>query len=161
MVENIVILSYNSGHTNGVVRYVKMLKEGLRLKSNLRVHMVVLDTNILFPDIKWKRGGIFARIPFEISSLPFNESYWQMKYFKVVADVLIPYFATQSNIVWHAQELFLCKLADLLKSFLGGKIILHLHILPWKFVLERNERLFNRLYAEVLHGNYGSINENG
>lgn len=160
MVENIVILSYNSGYTNGVVRYVKMLKEGLSSKSNFGIHTIVLDTNILFPDIKWKSRGIFARIPFEISSLPFNEIYWQMKYFKVVADILIPYFVKQSNIVWHVQELFLCKLADLLKSVLGGKIILHLHILPWKFVLEKNERLFNRLYTEVLGGNYGSINEN-
>lgn len=58
------------------------------------------------------------------------------------------------------QELFLCGLANELKSAIGGNTILHLHILPWKFTFERNEQLFNRLYSDFLIEKYDSISKN-
>lgn len=160
METNIVILSYDNGHPTGVSQYINMLKKGLRANSNYRIHIVILDTNIFFPDIKWKYNELVARIPFEILSLPLKELYWQEKYFRVVTDILTPYFDKLSKILWHVQELFLCRLADRLKTVVGGKIILHLHILPWKFSLEKNERLFNRLYNDFLCENYESMRVN-
>ncbi|WP_290381373.1 glycosyltransferase family 4 protein, partial [Bacteroides acidifaciens] len=103
---------------------------------------------------------IIVRVPFEVSSLPFKELYWQKKYFKVIVDILIPYFTKLVNIIWHIQELFLCGLANELKSAIGGNTILHLHILPWKFTFERNEQLFNRLYSDFLIEKYDSISKN-
>ena len=82
------------------------------------------------------------------------------KYFKVIVDILIPYFTKLVNIIWHIQELFLCGLANELKSAIGGNTILHLHILPWKFTFERNEQLFNRLYSDFLIEKYDSISKN-
>ena len=154
------LLSYDNGQPTGVSQYIKMLKKGLEANSNYRIHSVILDTNILFPDINQEFKEIIVRVPFEVSSLPFKELYWQKKYFKVIVDILIPYFTKLVNIIWHIQELFLCGLANELKSAIGGNTILHLHILPWKFTFERNEQLFNRLYSDFLIEKYDSISKN-
>lgn len=84
MERNIVLLSYDNGQPTGVSQYIKMLKKGLEANSNYRIHSVILDTNILFPDINQEFKEIIVRIPFEVSSLPFKELYWQKNISKLL-----------------------------------------------------------------------------
>ena len=58
------------------------------------------------------------------------------------------------------QELLLVKLADILKLSLGGHILTHLHIIPWKLSLEYNESLFKKQYSQWLNNTFNLINEN-
>ncbi|WP_336618642.1 glycosyltransferase, partial [Bacteroides acidifaciens] len=42
----------------------------------------------------------------------------------------------------------------------GGLILLHLHIIPWKFTLETDERTFNKMYKESQNGITNLIGSN-
>lgn len=161
MIRNIVILKIEDGNPSGVVRYIEMLREGLASQNSLQIHIISLDYDILFCDIKKTDNEIVAHIPFHANSKPLRRDlYLQTKYFTVIADILAPYFAKKNMLLWHVQELFLVKLADLLSKEVGGMIITHLHIIPWKFNLENNENLFNNLYRQWLSGKYDGIAEN-
>ena len=129
MKKNIVILSYSNGHPTGVVRYIKMLVKGLAMISDVNVHFIVLDTTILLTEINKENGIVTAKIPFPSDSRSLQkEQYWRAKYFNVITEILLPCFEGISHLIWHVNELVLCKLADLLKSALGGRILVHLHI---------------------------------
>lgn len=156
-----MIMSYTNGYPTGVVRYIKMLIEGLAEESGVKVHFIVLDTTILFPEIGKENGKVMAKIPFVTNFRPLQkELYWQTKYFSVITGLLLPHFEGMGQLIWHVNELFLSELANQLKSAVGGKVLVHLHIIPWKFSLESNERLFNKLYAESLNGVFDGINQN-
>lgn len=149
MYKNIVIIRIENGSPSGVVRYTQMMMEGVYgNKNNTYIHLICLNALISFPSIKMKNGNIIADIPCSLKSRPIrNTSYWLTKYFEVVASLLLPHFEDKQNLIWHVQELFIVKLADILKTSLGGVVLTHLHIIPWKFQLEHNATLFNTLYT--------------
>ena len=156
---NIVLLYYENGHPTGVIRYIEMLKRGLLTQKKYKIHSIVLDSSAIFPEIYEKKDLIFARLPFEINPYS-SDHFWRNKYFNIITKLTKSYLDGKTNIVFHTQEFFLSGLASLLKKELGGTILLHLHVIPWKFSLETNEKTFKQLYKEVEAGNFISISLN-
>lgn len=159
--KNVVILRIETGNPSGVVRYIQMLTEGMKHMNGIKVHIICLNTSLIFPKFEVTEDRIIANIPYPSKSKPLrNEIYWLTKYFNVVSDLISPYFKNRKQLIWHVQELLLVKLADILKLSLGGHILTHLHIIPWKLSLEYNESLFKKQYFQWLNNTFNLINEN-
>ena len=159
--KNVVILRIETGNPSGVVRYIQMLTEGMKHMNGIKVHIICLNTSLIFPKFEVTEDRIIANIPYPSKSKPLrNEIYWLTKYFNVVSDLISPYFKNRKQLIWHVQELLLVKLADILKLSLGGHILTHLHIIPWKLSLEYNESLFKKQYSQWLNNTFNLINEN-
>lgn len=159
--KNIVILKIKNGCPSGVVRYVEMLQEGLRHQEEIKVHLVSLDYDGLFFTVEEVDGEIRANVPFRSESKTlYQELRWESKYYNVVADLLVPLFDGKGQLLWHTQELFLCELANILKKRLGGFVITHLHIIPWKFAIESDEHFFNKMYSQWLKKAYDQLGSN-
>lgn len=151
----VVVIRAEFDAPTGVVRYAQMLREGLSGVREIDVHYIALNTSVRFPEITCENGCMIARIPFfSKTKLLVRQEYWQVKYFKIVTRMILPYLKGKSPIVWHVQELFIVPFADVLKCMLGGKVVTHLHIIPWKFSLEPNRKLFNKMYAGYLVHDY-------
>lgn len=158
---NIVILNFDDGNPTGVVRYIQMLQVGMNSKHEMRLHLISLNCTLSFFDIKVIDNRIVAHIPFFIDSdLLKNNLYLKNRYFEEIAKLLFSYFQEMDNLLWHVQDLFLIDLAKCLSRDLGGAIITHLHVIPWKLNLERHESFFNNLYKQHLAGNYKSLCNN-
>lgn len=158
---NIVILRIENGSPSGVLRYVQMLTEGLSCCPGISMHLVSLNANLIFPEFDVKDDRMIINIPYPSKSKPLkNELYWLNKYFNVITDLLFPCFKDKKRLVWHVQELFLVKLADMLKNALGGNVVTHLHIIPWKFYIEYDENYFRKLYSQWLNGEFSLISNN-
>lgn len=159
--KNIVILKIKNGCPSGVVRYVQMLQEGLRHREEIKVHLVSLDYDDLFFTVEEVDGEMRANVPFRSESKTlYQELRWESKYYNVVADLLVPLFDGKGQLLWHTQELFLCELANILKKRLGGFVITHLHIIPWKFAIESDEHSFNKMYSQWLKKDYDQLESN-
>lgn len=142
-----------SDYYTGVDRYLSMYSKGIRSKDEyeiIRMHKVfmIIDNKTIFPRIKLgKEGELSAVIPFpHNNSLLFKGTYWKDKCMTVISDMLMPFFENISHPIIQCHNLFLSNLAIELKNRFGGKILLHLHCLPWKFKLNEDKELFNRLY---------------
>ena len=156
-----VILRIETGNPSGVVRYIQMLTEGMRHINGIKVHIICLNTSLIFPELEVMEDRIIANIPYPSKSKPLrNEIYWLTKYFNVISDLISPYLKDRKQLIWHVQELLLFKLADILKSSLGGYTLTHLHIIPWKLSLEYNESQFRKQYSQWLNNTFNLINDN-
>lgn len=156
---NIILLYYESGHPTGVIRYIEMLKRGLLIQRKYKVHRIILTSSIFFPEICEKDGLILAKIPFLINPYSSN-CYWRNKYYRIIVGLLESYLKGEKNMILHEQDSFLSELTLLLKKNFGGLILLHLHIIPWKFTLETDERTFNKMYKESQNGITNLIGSN-
>ena len=156
---NIILLYYESGHPTGVIRYIEMLKRGLLIQRKYKVHRIILTSSIFFPEICEKDGLILAKIPFLINPYSSN-CYWRNKYYRIIVGLLESYLKGKKNMILHEQDSFLSELTLLLKKNFGGLILLHLHIIPWKFTLETDERTFNKMYKESQNGITNLIGSN-
>lgn len=143
---------YNDYYT-GVDRYMEMYQKGIRSKKkydNIKIHKIYLtnDVKTIFPKIeKNKNEEISAILPLpQNHKLLFKDIFWKKKYIKTIAEILNPYLESIFNPIFQYHNLFLSDLAIELKNQFGGKIITHLHCLPWKFNSNYDEKLFNRLY---------------
>lgn len=76
----------------------------------------------------------------------------QSMYFLHCYRILLTYFSTMQNIIWHVQVPFLARLASIFKKNLGGAIITHVHIIPWKGNYTFDEVKFNKIYASYADG---------
>lgn len=156
---NIILLYYESGHPTGVIRYVEMLKKGLLIQRKYKVHCIILTSSIFFPEICEKDDLILAKIPFLINPYSSN-CYWRNKYYRIIVGLLESYLEGKKNMILHEQDSFLSELTLLLKKNFDGFILLHLHIIPWKFTLETDERTFNKMYKESQNGITNLIGSN-
>ncbi|WP_336618088.1 glycosyltransferase [Bacteroides acidifaciens] len=156
---NIILLYYESGHPTGVIRYIEMLKRGLLIQRKYKVHRIILTSSVFFPEICEKDGLILAKIPFLINPYSSN-CYWRNKYYRIIVGLLESYLKGKKNVILHEQDSFLSELTLLFKKKFGGLILLHLHIIPWKFTLETDERTFNKMYKESQNGITNLIGSN-
>lgn len=161
MDKNIVILRIENGCPSGVVRYIQMLEKSVLHRSDIKIHIINLNTNLIFPEFEVIEEQVKANIPYPSKSKPLKyELYWLTRYYTVISELLFPYFNNMEMIVWHVQELFLAKLAGLLKLSIGGYVLTHLHIIPWKFYIEYDEQYFRKLYFQWLNGIFSEIRKN-
>ena len=124
-------------HT-GIDRYLEMYSNGIKSEaySDIRVHRIYIidDRDIIFPRIRFtEEGTLHALIPMVYDNLLVSlDVFWKRRSMKIVVDMVKPYLQRLSNLVFQSHNLYLSVLAEELKNKLGGKIIMHLHCLPWK-----------------------------
>jgi len=78
---------------------------------------------------------------------------------RVIVDMVKPYLRGLPNLIFQCHYLYLSVLADEFKKELGGKIITHLHCLPWKFSYNRDEKHYNEMYRLYESGEYDQFNK--
>ncbi len=164
-----------SKYKTGIDRYLEMYTQGLNGTDEYqKIHSHTIfftdDKEILFPRINVnKHGEITALIPFPQNDvLLFKSSFWKNGYEKVVINLLKPYLKDKLNLIYQCHNLFLTDLAKELRTKLEGKMIIHLHCIPWKFKSSNNSLIFNRLYGLYQNQEYktfkveeeGNINYN-
>lgn len=151
-------------HT-GIDRYLEMYSNGIKSEaySDIRVHRIYIvdDRDIIFPRIRFtEEGTLHALIPMVYDNLLVSlDVFWKRRSMKIVVDMVKPYLQRLSNLVFQSHNLYLSVLAEELKNKLGGKIIMHLHCLPWKFTYNENEELYNKLHRLYEAGNFKEFNE--
>lgn len=146
----------------GVDRYLEMYNEGINSYNNLKVHSVLLtnDKGCIFPRIEYKNGILSAIIPLPLNSnLLFMDTYWKSKVMNVITEMLFPYLSKKQNLIFQYHNLFLSDLSIALKNKFGGKILTHLHCLPWKYSFNRNIKQFNKLYELSQCADYETFKE--
>jgi glycosyltransferase involved in cell wall biosynthesis len=151
----------NHCYHTGVDRYLDMFRQGIAANREydcLRIHSIYLtdDPKTIFLQINPnEKGEISAVIPLPRNSkLLFTDVFWKNKYINVVISIIKPYLKDIDNPVFHCHNLFLSNFALALRAEFGGKTVLHLHCLPWKFFSDNNDQLFNRLYQLYENGDY-------
>ncbi|MDR3118607.1 MAG: glycosyltransferase family 4 protein [Mediterranea sp.] len=94
------------------------------------------------------KGELFAVVPLpQNQKLLFTDNaFWKDKYTEIILELLASYFENISSPVFQCHNLFLSNLAMGLKNRFGGKAVLHLHCLPWKYKLNEDKIQFNELY---------------
>lgn len=150
-------IQYHSYYT-GVDRYLDMFKKGIQLKEeceNIKMHSIYLTTDIqvIFPRVKRNKNGEYHFIlPLpQNQKLLFKDDFWKDKYIKIISEIVELQLVNITNPIFQCHNLFLFNLALELKRRFGGKILTHLHCLPWKFFYNSNLTLFNKLH--VLYDN--------
>ncbi|MDD2283950.1 MAG: glycosyltransferase family 4 protein [Paludibacter sp.] len=154
MIELCFLNISSRGSTTGVDRYLSVLIEGLhvyRKEINILLVDFVYNDKILFS--KYKEYSSYRKLTIPLPqrySNFLNETYWMDKYFEVASRLLLPYL--KEDMIYHVSSFNLILLALKLKERLKGKIISHVHFIPWKEHYEHNKSYFNKLYAHY-HSN--------
>lgn len=149
----------------GIDRYLEMYSIGIKSEcySNIRVHKIYVtnDNEIIFPQITYMPDGtLSAVIPMVYdNSLLSLDGFWRRRCMKVIVDMVKPYLRGLPNLVFQCHYLYLSVLADEFKKELGGKIITHLHCLPWKFSYNRDEKHYNEMYRLYESREYDQFNK--
>ncbi len=162
---HVVSLEMTDSCISGASRFGKFLKNGLQKDYSDKIvfHQILLINNhgILFPSINTNEECINVQIPIQKERIGLlKEKYWRTKFFHVIVDILCPHLDNKETIfVWHCQTPFLLGLAQILKANLGGKIILHIHAIFWKFKIEDNPSLFNFFYLKYEEKEFSVFNK--
>ncbi|MFV0507363.1 MAG: glycosyltransferase family 4 protein [Bacteroidales bacterium] len=145
----------NKSSTTGVDRYLSILIKGItKYAPSAKITFLDFTYNneILFPryceDNNYKR--VVIPLPQRYSNI-LNKPYWMDKYFETVITILQPHL--EVDMLYHVNSSNLIPLALKLKQNLQGKIISHVHLIPWKEYYEWNRAQFNKLYAQHIAGN--------
>ncbi len=147
---NIVLMDMSHANaTSGVDRYMEMLVSGL--VSHDGIHIVWLhlvnDPSLLLCK-KEEHGGytkVTCPLPLQYSEI-IQEPYWIKQYNREIYRLAESILREFSPCVIHLHTLNLIDLAIYLRERLGGKIITHLHCIPWKGYLNTHPKRFTALY---------------
>lgn len=152
MIELCCLNISSRGSTTGVDRYLSVLIDGLaKYDCNILLIEFVYNDSIIFS--KYTQHDNYKKLvvplPQKYSNF-LNESYWMEKYFDVAVRKIISFL--KKDMIFHVNSFNLMPLAIKLRQDLGGKIVSHVHFIPWKEHYEHNKRLFNKLYAQYYFG---------
>ena len=153
MIELCFLNISSRGSTTGVDRYLSVLIDGLAMYDcDILLIEFVYNDSIIFSKytqhVNYKK--LVVPLPQRYSNF-LNESYWMEKYFDVVIRQITSFL--KKDMIFHVNSFNLMPLAIKLKKKMGGKIVSHVHFIPWKEHYEHNKRLFNKLYAQYYLGN--------
>lgn len=150
---DVVMFSILSNTRTGVDTFIETSRQWIE-KEGCKVHLIyIVDVKYGLPKIKKRNGNIRAELPMP-ENMPalLSDSDKQTAYFLHCYRILSTYFSTMQNIIWHVQEPFLARLASIFRKNLGGAIITHVHIIPWKGYYDSDEIKFNKIYASYVDG---------
>ena len=149
----LLVSTSESSNTNGVDRFVGMFMQYLGGRSDIDVVWLQLysSNEVLFVRTDEFSGSTRIRIPLPVYGCKMSSvQYWAKKFYHRVVDVLgetLPDFIPD---IIHINYLGPIHLAVALREKYGSRIVTHLHYLPWKVTLNRDEHRFNRLY-KIMH----------
>ena len=138
---DVIITDFVSDYFTGIERYSEVLKSNS--SQNIRIHHLVFQSYKSLPKIILKDGCFTANfyLPKDITS---NRRYKPL-YFDFIVHLLSRFTYSMQNIVWHLSHLDLTEIAQILRGSLGGKYLLHLHCIPWKYSISRNFERYRKL----------------
>lgn len=137
--------------TSGVDRYMEMLISGLISHGGIRLlwlHLVN-DPDLLLYRREEHEGytKVTYPLPLQYSEI-IQEPYWIKQYNREIYRLSEPFLHAFSPCVIHLHTLNLIDLAIYLRERLGGRIITHLHCIPWKGYLNTHSKRFTALYQD-------------
>lgn len=150
---DVVMFSILSNTRTGVDTFIETSRQWIE-KEGCKVHLIyIVDVKYGLPKVKKRNGNIRAELPMP-ENMPalLSDSDKQTAYFLHCYRILSTYFSTMQNIIWHVQVPFLARLASIFRKNLGGAIITHVHIIPWKGYYDSDEIKFNKIYASYVDG---------
>ena len=150
---DVVMFSILSNTRTGVDTFIETSRQWVE-KEGCKVHLIyIVDVKYGLPKVKKRNGNIRAELPMP-ENMPalLSDSDKQTAYFLHCYRILSSYFSTMQNIIWHVQVPFLARLASIFRKNLGGAIITHVHIIPWKGYYDSDEIKFNKIYASYVDG---------
>jgi Glycosyltransferase len=144
---NVIIVDLISGCTTGINRYSDTLKLN-KERSDIRIH------HLVFQSFKGLTKTIITNdcflvnyyCPRDITKIKQHKAL----YYDLITHLLSPLVSPMENVIWHMNHLGLSNIVPALRDKLGGKYILHLHCIPWKYsvkVIKRYTRL-SELYQD-------------
>lgn len=150
---DVVIFSVLSTAQTGVDTFIDTSRQWIE-KEGCKVHLIyIVDVKYGLPKVRKLKGSIRAELPMpENMSALLSDSDKQSAYFLHCYGILSTYFSTMQNIIWHVQVPFLARLATIFRENLGGAIITHVHIIPWKGNYDSDEIKFNKIYTSYIDG---------
>ncbi|MDD7304488.1 MAG: glycosyltransferase family 4 protein [Bacteroidaceae bacterium] len=136
------------GSTNGVSRYIEMLREGLYSENFEIVCLVFIFSTMirLHKHIKHQNYTEII-IPLPINPHTINKSYWNDEYNHIVSYILRN--ELMGKFIFHIQTMNLIQLAIYLRANYDCKIVSHIHCIPWKYLYEDNKRHFNHIFKRI------------
>jgi glycosyltransferase involved in cell wall biosynthesis len=141
----------------GIDRYLEMFNNATEERLKSHVVYFVRYAKKIFPQIEIANNGcVKAILPIPESELLYK-NFWRKKYFIIVAEILTPYIKEMTNLFFHSHNLFFPELTEELKRKFGGKIITHMHCIPWKYSMDKNKSLFNTLNRLYIDKEYESF----
>lgn len=150
---DVVMFSVLSTAQTGVDTFIDTSRQWIE-KEGCKVHLIyIVDVKYGLPKVRKLKGSIRAELPMpENMSALLSDSDKQSAYFLHCYGILSTYFSTMQNIIWHVQVPFLARLATIFRKNLGGAIITHVHIIPWKGNYDSDEIKFNKIYTSYIDG---------
>lgn len=160
---NIYIIGINDNKPSGVVRFQEALRELIKFNNKIKIFYISFDKDIISCyheeignriiqiHIPLSNGTEIIKTPLTILELHYEAIY-------VIIKNLIN--KELNNNIFHIQEFFLIKFANFLKNKIGGKIICHVHVIPWKLSYEEHEEMFTNYYRQTIDHNYIFLKKN-
>jgi len=145
----------NEANTSGVDRHVNSLLNGFENYPYIRVYRIqFIRGNVLF--YKEEKKGNYTQVTIPMpqqSNEIIEERYWFGKYNEQVFSLVHHLFEDKPNRIIHIHTLNLIALASYINNQLPCRIITHLHCIPWKGLYDKNQKIFNQLYASYYFDN--------
>ena len=151
---HILLLSMSTANQySGVDRFIDMLVGYLESHSSIQIIWADLVRSqwIQFPQkeqLSPRLCKLTLPLPLD-RELIINKAYWATQYYEVVANLLIKSLGAFHPHIIHTQYFELMPTAQFIQKELGGKIISHIHYIPWKGYLGRNDDWFNKCYSTL------------
>ena len=149
---------------SGVDRYMEMVVEALR--PYLGEYAVTRVSFVNGGNLLGCKASIIEEVQYISFPLPqmaeevIRERYWLRHYNTQVMHLLSPYITSGASLIIHTHTINLIDLALLLRQqYPCSRIISHLHCIPWKSIINRNEGKFNQLYRKYVANNVTLIKE--
>lgn len=150
------------GGFSGVNRYLENVRKGFEGNTEIVLHSILLleKPSMLFSKIREQEGRVEAIIPLPVDTREImKEDYWMTKYSDIILSMLESHFQGKENLIWNTHCINLSRLAIMMKQRLGGKILAHLHCIPWKFDMTTNIQRFNFRYRKYLNKQFKDFND--
>ncbi|MDO5556579.1 MAG: glycosyltransferase family 4 protein [Clostridia bacterium] len=140
---NVIVVDFNSSCITGINRFSESLKCLKNEYSDIRIHYLAFESERNMNRIICKNGSY--KINFYYPNRYFISKKQKKMYMEFILYEMSKVFCGMNNIIWHMNHLALSTIVSYLRSNLGGKYILHLHCLPWKYFI-KNPQKFKILY---------------
>lgn len=139
---NVILINLVSQDYCGIDKYTEVMN--LQHK-HIKIHYLIFETYKSLPTITIQNDCYHIRFYYPTDSLKIK--HYRLMYEDILLHYLKPLFSPMQNLIWHVNSLTLDAIIFCLKNELGGRYIIHLHGIPWKFLVTRNKNAFIQMYS--------------
>ena len=135
------------GVFNGVTRCIQTLSNALCRNKHVRVTWLRIiygsgyQEQLCHAPVSFHVFRLSISLGSFLTDAPERATCWNL-----VFNMLSSQFQSQQRVLYHIHTLNLIELATFLRERYSGKIVVHLHCIPWKTVYDRNYKKYHELY---------------